>query len=242
VDIFTYEIETALQGEGCPLCRAVTLDERRWMETFVREGHRDPGARRAYLSSGGFCSGHAQLFWAVARAHDSVPVVASLSLRLAEQEIARSGDRRRAGDGSRLARWLRRPGRQAPDCPACVARKLSDERKCHFLCVSLAAEETRARYAASAGLCVPHFRLVMTEAALHHPDVAAMLSVDQLRRLRNLRVQLREFDRKLDHRYRREPPGTEQQAPREALVRFAGRPVVRDAFTVDSGWREGNEH
>ena len=220
MDIFTFELETALAAEGCPLCRVEALDEQRWMETFVREGHRDAGVRRRFVASRGFCPPHAGLFLEIARKCEALPVVSAAYVRLIDEDLARlQGITRRVrGSRWRMVRARRQPG----GCPACRARERSAERKRFFFCEALADVSFRSRYAASSGLCALHFSGAIKEASRHYPAVTELLLDDWLRRLTALRSGLSEFERKRDHRYRHEPRGREQQAPIEALRHYAG--------------------
>jgi len=220
VDIFTFELEAALAAEGCPLCRAEALDERRWMETFVREGYRDPGVRRRFLAGRGFCPTHAELFLEMAREGAAIAVISAVCARLVDEDIARLQDVKRQVRG-RLRR-LARSRRPLGACPACRARERSAERKRYFFCGAFADDSFQSRYAASSGLCAPHFSGAIEEAAQRFPAVCELLLDDWLRRLTALRSGLSEFERKRDYRYRHEPRGRERQAPIEALRHYAG--------------------
>lgn len=220
MDIFTFELEGALSASGCPLCRVEAIDEQRWMETFVREGYRDPGARRRFVAGRGFCPAHAELLLRISAERDATAVVVAVCSRLVDEDIVRLRD----GNGrSWRGRRRVRVHRDSRACAACDARRLSADRKCYFFCKALADEATQARYRSGGGLCAPHFSRVMTEAAREFPELPALLRDDQLQRLAALRRGLSEFERKRDYRYHEEEGGGEEQrAPRDTLLHYAG--------------------
>jgi hypothetical protein len=220
MDIFTFELEGALSMDGCPLCRIEAIDEQRWMETFVREGYRDPGARRRFVGGRGFCPAHAELLLRTTAQRDATAVVAAVCRRLVDEDIVRLRD---GDEKSWRGRRRARAGKESHTCAACDARRLSADRKCYFFCKTLVDEATQARYRASDGLCAPHFSQVMTEAAREFPGLLKLLREDQLERLLVLQNGLSEFERRRDYRYRHEAGSPEvQRAPRDALLHYAG--------------------
>jgi len=220
VDIFIYEVRDALAAMECPLCRADRIDQHRWMETFAREGHRDPGARRSFVSAGGFCGSHARLFSAVAEERQARQVVASVYRSLVDDDLLRlgaiAGTARRPRRPKSWLRWRRSV------CPACHAREEASERKLYFLCEALADPSFRREYERSGGLCASHTLAAIAKTGKRGELQRRFLVADWQRRLIKLQDSLIEFDRKRDHRYSTEPKGDEQRSPLEALHHFAG--------------------
>jgi hypothetical protein len=213
-DIFSYDSVAALRLAGCPLCRTLAKDDRRWMQSFWREGRQDSGARQAFYDAGGFCKNHAWLLHAICSEEGTGAAIADLYGRFAERDLA--GLRR---PRKRQARNLFRRSR----CPACRARDEAAERKAHFFVGALGEPGVRNAYTASAGLCFTHLALAVEQAwKAGDAATAEVLLEDWGRRLEELRVDLAEYDRKRDYRYASEPTGREQRAWTEAIRRYAG--------------------
>jgi hypothetical protein len=218
VDIFSYELHEALLAPGCPLCTAEEIDERRWMETFVREAYNDAEVRKRFGAARGFCHAHAARFLSVAQARSAVAIVSAVYRGLVEEDLATIKALKANGVPRRRVRGRRPVGQ----CPACEVHERSAERKLYFFCEALADYQFRRAYSASGGLCSPHFSAALEEAARRYPGVYKLLLDDWLARLTTLSASLSEFERKRDHRYAHEPRGNEQWAPRQALFHYAG--------------------
>lgn len=219
-DIFGYDIVEALRRSGCPLCRADAIDDRRWMNSFWREGKQDPGTRRRFYAAGGFCRHHAWLLHWLVAAEAAGAAIADIYGSLAERDIAWLDELR-----ARLDRGKRRreapPGRSGR-CPACVAHEAATKRKVHFFVELLSEPEVRPRYRSSGGLCFDHLARALEHALDTDEEVARFLLNDWRERLVAVRDQLAEFDRKRDHRYAAEPRGEEQSSWTEVIRRYVG--------------------
>jgi hypothetical protein len=212
-DFFAYELAEAFRLAGCPLCRVVTADEERWMESFWREGKSGRDARLAFYAAGGFCRRHAWLLHrsvagAGAAIADVYGALADRDLEWFDKVLSR---RRREV----------RLGRRSP-CPACLAADDAVGRKAYFLAGLLRTGEARALYRASDGLCFRHLARTLEETAAEDDETAAFLLEDWRDRLARVRAQLAEFDRKRDVRYADEPKGPEQDAWTDVIRRYVG--------------------
>ncbi len=222
MDIFTYELELALQSDDCALCFVADIDQRRWMETFVREGYRDAGVISQLAASRGFCPAHAELFRSTVEARGATPVLSAVCTPIVAQEtqFVRDALEKRGMPGRRQRRS------HSGKCPACLEAAASADRKIHFLCEALAESAFRQRYARSGGLCARHLRETTERAARHHPAALMFLLHDSERRLGLLEHDLSEYERKRDHRYINDPRGSEQDAPWRALRYLGGTAAI----------------
>lgn len=176
-DIFSYDLLRGLNLPGCAVCRAVDADERRWMDSFRREGRRDRDARAGFFEAGGFCRAHAWLLHGLASESGSGRAVADLYGGLAARDldwlesVRASLDRRR-------------------ECTACSFRAGALERKAHFFAEALRDEQVRKAYRRSQGLCFADLART-SEAALAagDPQTARFLLDDWRDRLVKLREQ-----------------------------------------------------
>jgi hypothetical protein len=220
-DIFSYELVEALGLPGCALCRALAADDRRWVESFWREGRQDADARRRFFEAGGFCRRHAWLLHEISAAAGSGAAIADLYGQLAAHDL---GWLERAGT-SLVRRRRRRPPllRRRRRCAACQAQVGALERKAHFLVAALGEEEIRDAYRRSEGLCFAHLGRVVDQALANgDTETAIMLLGDWRRRLEDVRSQLAAYDRKRDYRYADEPRGAEQRSWTDVIRRYVG--------------------
>jgi len=203
--LLTRRLREALAAPGCPLCRLVRIGEERWLSTLLYELSGDPLTHGELARTGGFCREHARLLAGLVE-RQALLTPAAVA-RLYETVV-----------GALLVKPRRLAG-PAQGCPACRYREGLVSHHAGVLARFLVGEEGRAAYRSSAGLCLPHFRLVASRAS---GEVRSWLEADFLARLSDLRRRLGELQRK--QRYDvGEPllPG-EVGAWREALWRLGG--------------------
>lgn len=221
------DLRRALQGRGCPICRAAGSAARRYIEAVLWEFVNDPGTRTRLRASHGFCRAHAGLAVRVADERAEAQGLAILyedflshAGRDAAELVRGSGSRRAGGRRRRPTR----PLAPAARCPACeTAERTADN------CLRLlgrAGEDTRIGRSARSegrGLCVPHLAQGLGSA---EGDAAAerLLAVFE-RGNAEVLADLREFVRKHDHRYAHEPRGREGDSWRRGPRWMAGIPL-----------------
>ena len=226
-DIFSYEIVDAMAYAGCPFCRAAAADDRRWMETFRREGKDARELRLSFFGAGGFCRHHAWLFHRVVVDQGSGAAVADVYGWLAERDLAWFESFLVGAVRGRRNRSRRLTLRRRERCPACIAYEASAERRAHFFVDVLGEDVVRRRYVRSDGLCFTHLAVVIEQVSDVAPDTVRFVLGDWRGRLAEVRKQLAEYDRKRDHRYSHEPKGAEQRAWTEVIRRYVGEELTR---------------
>ncbi len=221
-DIFSYDIAEALALSGCPLCRALAVDDRRWMDSFWREGKQGADAGQRFFAAGGFCRHHGWLLHRLVAAEGTGAAIADLYGWLADYDLRWLGQVRRSLPERRRGRRataLTRRGR----CPACRASDESVERKVAFFVEVLGEQAVRERYSRSEGLCFTHLAAVVEQALADEDLEAGLFLIDDWRlRLREVRAELAEYDRKRDYRYAHEPKAREQRSWTEVIRRYVG--------------------
>lgn len=230
-DIFSYEIVEALHSTGCPLCRALAIEDVRWVETFRREARNDPAIRADFFAGGGFCRHHAWLFHRLVALAVSPAAIADTYGWLAEQDLewldeverALAGGRRR---GSALER--------SKTCPACQALCDAVGRKIEIFVGVVSEPDVRARYEHSDGLCFNHLSTVVGQVRESDAECARFLLRDLRRRLQHIRGQLADLERRRDYRYRDEPEGEEQHAWTDVIALYVGK----DFSDPDAGLKD----
>lgn len=216
--IFTFDLEDGLASGECPVCWAVALADRRWVESFWREGRQDPATRRRFVEARGFCRHHAWLLHDSATRADASYAVADLYGSLADRDLE-ALERRARGRVRRRRPAV--PAAHGRPCPACEEAVDSLERRVEFLLELVATPAGWEAYVRSAGLCLPHLALAVS-AAGEREALAHALVEDASARLAATRARLAELDRKRDHRFADEPKGLEQGAPAEIVARYVG--------------------
>lgn len=117
-----------------------------------------------------------------------------------------------------------RLGRQSlargPNCPVCRRLDVAGERTLLLLFRMLTLPHHQAQYGAGHGLCLKHFAAAM--AMQPGAQLKDFLCHTQAAGLGLLEWELSEYLRKAAWQARPDPPGDEQRAPRQAVVRFSG--------------------
>jgi hypothetical protein len=218
-DIFGYEIVEAMLQRGCPLCRALAIDDLRWLDTFRREGRNDPGTRAQFFAAGGFCRHHAWLFHRLVASAPSTVAITDVYGWLAAQDL----DHLEAVERN-LARGRRRVAalKRSEPCPACLALDAAMERKAEFFVGVVSEPEVRGTYERSDGLCLVHLSAVFDRARKSDAESARFFLADWRRRLEHVRGQLADLERRRDYRYKDEPEGEEQHAWTAIIAQYVG--------------------
>jgi hypothetical protein len=214
----------ACAAPGCPLCRCLLAESRRYLEALLHEQVTDVDTRRRIRQSWGFCNWHT---WMLADVAGEALGVAIVYDDLVTRLLRRTADppsrprpgrwlgglRRRRGEPALADLWQRR----AP-CPACVDAGATEARYLDVLLASLDDEPLRAAYALSDGLCAPH--LVQ---AVERGDAAADSLVTRTRQAwARVGRDLSSFVDKHDHRNRQPFTEAEAAARARALEMLAG--------------------
>lgn len=204
---------------GCPICRLVQQNTQRYLEHWRYELFTDVGVRRDLRRSRGFCHRHT---WQLAR------MGASLQIAQSYRDIISDAieQLQRNEPASGLFRRLKDASAEQRPCPACGAEEKAEARQLHTLRAALLDEEFYARFSASQGLCLDHFRLACELKLPATPgDWLARLRAAQLLCLQRLDEQLGELIRKHDYRFRHEPTGAEMYSWQRAAGIVAGEKV-----------------
>jgi hypothetical protein len=124
--------------------------------------------------------------------------------------------REQAKTGRRLAQHIS-PARA---CPACAVRDEMVEASLNILLANVHDPDLAPIFAASAGLCLPHFRQAL--AMSDDPAVLDTLVSVQSQVINGLLAELAEFIRKHDHRFHLEKMGSESDSWARALALVIG--------------------
>jgi Family of unknown function (DUF6062) len=229
----TREFQTLLYTctqEGCPLCRAIQESIHRYLDTWKYELFTDVGIRQQLRQTKGFCHVHT---WQLVRMGATLPIAQAYRDILTDtiEDLHRGNvdtsttsnnslfnhlfDNRRASTGTE---W-----QENTDCPACRQRTKVEARYIEAFRKAIADDEFYARFEASTGLCLQHFRLAYT-CKLPNASSQDLLRLRQaqLACLQRLDAQLGELIRKHDYRFKDEPRGVEMTSWKRIAGLVAG--------------------
>ena len=180
--------QAALGSQGCPVCRLAQETSRDFLVHLLREGKAHANAYKRIREAGGFCEDHTR--W------------------LTRLGAERLGDRRSL---ARLYGWLLDD--LDPDfiptspCPACEAaadyERASLAALRDLLHPDTGDADLRERFAAGTGLCLNHF--VAAASVIENGESLRMVTDVQARAWGALSRDLKEYLRKHDYRFSREP-------------------------------------
>lgn len=244
---FYAEIREALGQAGCPVCRLLSRDAERYLDSVLWELVNDPGVRDELNRARGYCPQHG---WLLVRAGAAlgVAILTRGVVRTLLDEMAANpagdaprsvlggmfrrsesseppaalGDLPRAQPGRSTSRLVEALSPQAP-CPVCVRLEPREQDYLRTLAVYLDPPGGLGEvYGASGGLCLDHFRQALPLAAAAR-TVETLVAAQQMVWER-LYGELDEFVRKNDPRFRGEPFGEERDSWRRALEAVSGPP------------------
>jgi hypothetical protein len=156
----------AMDEPGCPLCRLVREQERRYFFWFFAENYHAPETLEQLVASHGFCRQHAT---GLAARHEdraaAIAVVYEIVSRTVGAELAAEARRKRPA-------W---PPRALGRCPACADRERTERRFLEALAELLADDRERARYHSPHLLCFTHLQGL--EPLLGGPDLRRVVEI-----------------------------------------------------------------
>jgi hypothetical protein len=236
-----FDLRDACDEEGCPVCTLLVKFSLRYMDHFMYERVTDSGCREELLASRGFCNWHA---WMLPRIHHSASGTAIIHEHLLKKELETiEGLRRSHGVQARWRRilwWLAGTDWQPPAvkrskekarCPVCTGARVSDQNYLKTCLDFITDFEFRQSLERSSGLCLPHLYVALSIEP-NHPNLPDLLKL-QAKKITALRVELLEFIRKHDYRFREEPVGDEGSAWLRSIELFTGKSGV---FGPDRPW------
>jgi hypothetical protein len=223
-----FRLIDACSERGCPLCRCLLAESRRYLESLLHEQVTDVETRRRIRLAWGFCNWHT---WMLADVAGSTFGAAIIYEDLVGRLLRRTGELRHR---PRPAGWLgslrrRRPRATLVDlwkrrtaCPACVDAAGTETRYLDTVLTFVDDEALRSAYAFSDGLCAPH----LVQAVERGTESADALVTRTRQAWARIGRDLSAFVGKHDHRNRQPFTEAEAAACARALEMLAGAPGV----------------
>ncbi len=230
---YLHEMLAALAQPGCAFCRLLDETADRLVDAILFESVNDVGVREELNAARGFCRRHAALLVRTGGALGTATMMQGV-IKVLLRALDDSGIE--AGSPSRLRALLRAGGNgphpaaarlagglapQAP-CPVCTHEATFTEHYIDTLLEQTApGSPLAAAYAASDGLCLPHFRAVVARGQ-PGPALTALVAAQRVHWQR-LDGELEEFLRKNDYRFQHEKFGAERDAWQRAISAVSGQ-------------------
>ncbi len=213
---------------GCVVCNLTERDVNRFLDSHLYEYVNTPETHAAIRASRGLCathSGHLVEFGASVLGITILhAVIMDELLKTTESgRTASAFERLRGSSGSSLANRLEPTG----ECMACQALERAESQHVNSIADHINEKEMVDAYAASNGLCLPHFRQVLRAAP--NSKTADILTKIQLPKWRALKAELDMLSDKYDVNHNDEAVGAEADSWRRALIMVSGN---RDVFGV----------
>jgi hypothetical protein len=212
---------------GCVVCNLVERDVNRFLDSHLYEYVNTPETHADIRASRGLCATHAGNLVEFGASVLGITILHAavmdeLLKTAAEPNRAASAfGRLRGSSGSSLANRLEPTG----ECMACQALERAESQHVTSIAEHISDQRLYDAYAASDGLCLPHFRQVLRVAPdASHTDLLTKL---QLPKWRALKAELDMLADKYDVNHADEAVGAEADSWRRALIMVSGK---RDVF------------
>ncbi len=222
------ELQETLEQGGCPLCRLTARAEKAFLASLTYERILDLGTREELKRSRGMCLRHARAWREVHGSALGIAIVYEITIKdlLRDTELELE---------SPLKFWETRPtpAQLAEEleplalCPACQRGADTAARFANVLLQDIHQESVRVALEQAGGLCLPHLRLTLTTRG--SVEAKHLLLAVERRAWASLRIELQEFIRKNDYRFRDEPQGSERDSWLRALDALVGLDLDREA-------------
>jgi hypothetical protein len=229
-----YDLRQAFSEPGCALCRLLAQVADSYIDGVLWELVNDPELRQELNQTRGYCREHA---WLLVRYGASLGAAIMMKdiidtlLRVANagkfepppfslrQMWQNFNSAQPSAATAKLAADL---APQAP-CPVCVKVQTTEAYYLAALSQHLTGPDNLApAYRASDGLCLPHFRLTLTQ--ITDQETFTALVEAQKTVWQRLSTDLGEFIRKKDHRFQHESYGPEGDSWLRAIEAVVGGP------------------
>lgn len=235
------EIKQAIQGVGCPVCRI--CDERSvkgWF-WFFNESYGAGSCVNKYINFWGFCDEHTRVMakigpkwqksviysWIIEAHLQGIDKLQESLLDLARASNFISENLRRKSV-DKLVREVKPRG----ECLLCVGSRQMERTYVSALVDLMKDTDIQQVYEKSDGLCMQHFFLALEIIDTQHASQLIELVKKQIKGLRELRDDFKEFFRKEDYRFSNELKGKEQTAWIRAMSKLTGQKDLGETSEV----------
>ena len=221
-----FDVVEACQEAGCPICRLSRREVTKYLDAILYDCVTDPDIRDVLRRSLGYCHTHGWQLSTVGRGYLlGISIIYEDVLDVVQTDLQKMHPGQSKGNPlTRLFSGNR--GRADYDsherCPACLVVEEVETLGLKLLCKALGEHDETMLNAlkGSEGLCLQHLRQAFT--LISDSAVGDELIAVTRERIANIRIGLKEFIRKNDHRFQHEPIGDERDSWKHALSFLVG--------------------
>lgn len=229
--VVALDMLSAFRQPGCPLCRIRQQTADRYLFGLLWENMGNINVRLRLVESLGLCPEHTWQLERLATCEFPGETGAPILYREIVHGVL---DHLRAlepnlPDDLPVSRRQKEHVRRrleaqtaSPACPVCADVATAQERNLHWLITGCADPVFRSRYAASDGLCLPHLRRAVEQAAVTDPNAARFLIRLAVLKGEALLTDLDEYIRKRGWEHRFEEMSENEQTAASRAARFLG--------------------
>lgn len=217
-----YELEEALRGTGCAVCRLVQHASHRYLDNLLYELVNDPGVRKEFKESLGLCNRHAHQLLDFGDGLGTAVLYRAATRNLLEfLSVVPDGSKPQAS----LRALLGRPPKAEPAIPepgtGCMVCRSEGEAEERYLRALLdGAEDGSLEGLDGPGaVCVRHLSRASAMAGGQLPHVLVEVTWAALR---DLNADLGEYVRHRDYRFSDEPWGKERDSWKRVVAKMVG--------------------
>ncbi len=214
---FTYftVLETLQKSKGCAFCDLKKKVSFKYLDALLYEKVNDPGIRKELAKSNGYCHRHAHQLVSLGGAlgigiiyNDQLSYFLKfIDSKKSKVSKTRQGKRKvQRNTGTAESLWVREDM-----CPVCRVEQETLSRYFVIFVDSLKEREDskmRNAFESSHGICVPHFLEILEYA--NTLEIREYLIKHEKLKLQSIQEVLREFIRKQDYRFEKEPVTKEE--------------------------------
>lgn len=200
-----FSVLEALRERGCPLCRLISRETRRYLDSLLYEFVNDPGFRGTWHEHRGFCHRHS---WMLASSGDG------LGLAILYQSLIEGWDEKLLEEAPRRG------------CPVCTQERQSLRGHLGTLADFRDDAEMTAAIEQCDGFCGPHLRQALKTIA--HPETRRRIVEVSARRLREVATHLRSLTSSFDYQHAPASDERVKLAWRDAIEKIVGAFAVPD--------------
>lgn len=227
-----YSLLDAFKHKGCPICFLLQRDAQRMLDAIFHEHVTEPEMHEIIRKRRGLCNAHG---WQLTelRGHTlgmAILFRAAVDEALTISAAALPSTAASTAATSRLGRLLKKPDASATaldealaptgPCPICKGKAKTEREYQSTVAKFIGDEAFKAGYAASSGLCLPHFRGALSCAS--DPAATRLLVSMQSQKWQAIKDELSVLIGKYDYRRAQELVGDEGDSHLRAIRDMVG--------------------
>jgi len=218
-----FNLLDALKESGCAICTLIKKSIHKSMDDFLYEQVNDPGVRKEIKESFGFCNRHA---WHLQKFGDGfgLSIIYHYLSELLIDKIDKQMDSKLLIKGLLQDKEIRNFQKIQNSCMVCKGAREVERRYIEVFIDNFEDAELQFAFKNSFGLCLPHL-LTLLKLCKDAKMSTEVLKVEAAKIKSNIE-ELKEFERKHDHRFSKEKFGKEGDSWIRAIEKLIGKEGV----------------